>query len=101
VRTWEIRYSSSPITNANYSAATLVPLTYRTRDGSGTLLAATISGHTGGCKKIAWEGGQPGVWVDFDLPSAYKVAGTTTYFAIKEISAIGEHSGSSDDGGAD
>jgi hypothetical protein len=73
--TFEVRYSTSPITNANYASATVAEPEYRER---GTTNTFTLSDN--GWSKQAW--------TRFTIPDEIEAANNKIYFAIRDVSAI-------------
>jgi hypothetical protein len=78
--TWEIRYSTSPITNTSFDAATPI-----------AALSSGVPGYPGRVRKLVYDTGYPAVWTEFDLPSSLEIPGSTIYFAIKDVSKTGQH----------
>lgn len=87
--TWsafEIRYSTSPITNANWDSATKV---------SAELYAGTgYTGTTDNSIVRRSSDSYPNVYTRFKLPDAVESGYQTIYFAVKDVSATGSHVGS-------
>ncbi|KJR40836.1 S-layer homology region domain protein [Candidatus Magnetoovum chiemensis] len=82
--TFEARYSTSPITNENYNSATqITPLFYSGAESTGST-ANLIR------RPDSWS--RP-VWTRFTLPDAIETAYNRIYFAVKDVSAIGDHVG--------
>jgi len=82
---YEIRYSLSPITNANWSSATPVtPLEYAS--------AAYISHTSPYAFRSPTEYNHP-IWQRFVLPPELQTDGQKIYFAIKDVSVAGQHGG--------
>ncbi|WP_321391018.1 hypothetical protein [uncultured Desulfuromusa sp.] len=71
--TFEVRWSTSPITNANYSSATVAEPEYRERGSSNTF---TLS--DGGWSKQAW--------TQFEIPQSTVESVDKIYFAIRDVS---------------
>ncbi len=75
--TFEIKWSTSPITNANYDSATLIEPMFYTgteyTDGEGGAFR----------RSSAWE---RGAWTRFKLPDQIEMEASQIYFAIKDIS---------------
>jgi len=80
--TFQIKYSLTPFTNANYATngATITPLIYAASGGSGLV-----------GKFRSEDYGFPRYATKFTLPSNYTTAGATVYFAIKDVSVTGQH----------
>ncbi len=76
---FEIRYSTSPITNQNYASATpITPIFYR-------------AGNTNLVRKAnPW---RQIVWTRFKLPEQVEKKTNRIFFAIKDVSQKGEHRG--------
>lgn len=72
---FEIRWSTTPITNANYSSATIVDPEYYERG-----LTKTVELSDSGWSKSAW--------TRFELPDAVESAAETIYFAIRDVSSV-------------
>ena len=72
--TFEVRWSTSPITNANYASATIAEPEYRERGTSNTF---TLS--DSGWSKQAW--------TQFEIPQATADSADKIYFAIRDVSA--------------
>ncbi len=77
VGTYEIRYSNAPITNANFSSATLITPLY---NGSGGRIRRPNS-----WKHVAWTA--------FQLPATFQASNNHVYFALKDVSAIANGDG--------
>lgn len=80
--TFEVRWSNSPITNENYSSATLITPDYYggiSYSGTANLIRRTSSWATN-------------VWTRFSLPD--QTGNSKVYFAVKDISVSGGHAGS-------
>ncbi|QFR38967.1 hypothetical protein A9Q91_01905 [Candidatus Gracilibacteria bacterium 28_42_T64] len=82
--TFEIKWSTSPITNANYDSATLIEPMFYTGD------QYTDKGVGAIRRSDSWE---RGVWTRFELPDSVEIEGNKLYFAIKDISIIGTGAG--------
>ncbi|MGB5052698.1 MAG: LamG-like jellyroll fold domain-containing protein, partial [Caldilineaceae bacterium] len=76
--TFEIRYSVSPITNANYSSATLITPIYNL-NGTGRIN-----------RPNTWK--KP-TWTQFSLPSLVVQNNSKIYFAIKDVSSTASGDG--------
>ena len=84
--TYEIRYSTQPITNANWGGATpVLPKFYTGPQYESNPSDFAIR------KMDDWFGV---LWTAFDLPNGVETSGSTVYFAIKDISVIGTGGGS-------
>ncbi len=82
--TFEIRYATEPITNANYDSATLIePMYYSGPEHT--------DGRVGAIRRASSYG--IGVWTRFTLPDALESSHNTIYFAIKDISVAGAGAG--------
>ncbi|HEY4760515.1 MAG TPA: hypothetical protein VIH42_08040 [Thermoguttaceae bacterium] len=79
IGTYEIRYSASPITNANFSSATTITPLYHGYDGAGRIRRPDP------WKLLAW--------TRFQLPSSFQSANNRIYFAIKDVSATANGDG--------
>jgi hypothetical protein len=77
--TFVVKYSDSPITNANWdSAITIIPSYY----------AVDLTGSSGVRRASpSW----PEAWTRFHLPDSYEEPGDIVYIGIKDISRTGEH----------
>lgn len=85
--TFEIRYSSSPITNATWDVATKV---------SAELYAGTAyTGSTDTSMIRRTEGSKYQVYTKFKLSDDFEAANDSIYFAIKDVSVVGSHTGAS------
>jgi hypothetical protein len=82
--TFEVRYSSTPITNTNYTSATKVSPEYYT--------GINYTGADNGLirKPDSWN---TAVWTQFELPVDMVQAGNIIYFAIKDMSDSGNNVG--------
>lgn len=81
--TYQVRYSFSAITNANFSSATPVHIQADARFG--------VVANTNGIVKKHWPY-YAGIWAPFKLDPVDEssvTAGTTVYFAIKDVSQVG------------
>jgi hypothetical protein len=78
--TWEIRYATSPITNATFNSAAPIQA-----------LSNAVPGNPGRVRRLTYDDGYPAVWTTFDLPAELKAPGRTLYFAIKDVSQQGQH----------
>lgn len=83
--THQIKWSESPITNANFANATPVtPLFYGSSQRNGSTLPGTI--------RKMWPNGV-GYYTEFELPDSVEIKNKTIYFAIKNVSAQGANAG--------
>jgi hypothetical protein len=78
--TFEVRWSISPITNTNYSTATIVEPEYYEY---GTTNHIRLS--DGGWSKTAW--------TRFELPDSIETSNSKLYFAIRDVSSIANRDG--------
>jgi hypothetical protein len=79
--TWEIRYASAPITSATW--ATAIPVSVIGGQG--------VPGCPGCTRKQRMDAGFGSVVVNFDLPPHLEQPGARVFFAIKDVSQIGQH----------
>lgn len=77
--TFEVRYSTSPITNINYPQATVVEPEYWERGTSNTFR-----------RPNSWK--KP-AWTRFTIPNTIEQSATKIYFAIKDVSSTGNGDG--------
>ena len=83
--TYEVRWSTSPITNANYDQATpITPLFFGGTDFCGA-----------GGEKLVRRSNQwvRAAWTRFKLPDQTESANNRLYFAVKDVSVAGAHAG--------
>ena len=85
--TYQIRYSTSPITNENFSSAT--PITPELYTGS----EYTSAVGDGIIRRV--EGTIRPVYTRFELPDAIESSNNRIYFAVQDISVSGGNAGSS------
>ncbi len=83
--TFEARYSTRPITNKNYAAAT--PIKFTLYSGA----EYTGENHNLSFRRSNSWGSN--VWTRFKLPDNIETPGRHLYFAIKDISKTGQHIG--------
>jgi len=83
--TYEVRYSTSPITNSNYSSATVVNYVANSYGGTG------YAGNTNYMRKV--EDYSEIAFTRFTLPDAIESGYTRIYFAIKDVSSNGNNAG--------
>jgi hypothetical protein len=81
--TYEIRYSTSPITNANFTSATLI---------APELYATSVNAGLGGRIQRTTTDSKP-AWTQFAIPSGTVSANSKLYFAVKDVSATGSGDG--------
>lgn len=82
--TYEVRWSTSPITNENYSSATLITPEFY----GGTI----YTGSANLIRKVdSWT---TIVWTQFVLADEVELNNNKVYFAIKDVSVLGAHAGS-------
>lgn len=84
--TFEIRYSTSPITNNNWSSAT--PISAELFSG------ASYTGSTNRAIVRRVSDSSPIVYTKFKLPDDVEANNNVIYFAIKDVSVSGGHAGS-------
>jgi hypothetical protein len=77
--TFEVRWSTSPITNANYSSATVAEPEYYERGTSNTFTRQNT------WKTIAWD--------QFDLPAGTEASAQKIYWAVKDVSSVSNGDG--------
>jgi hypothetical protein len=83
--TFEIKWSTQPISNINYDSAILIePMFYSGNEYTDGRVGAIRRGSSYGV----------GVWTRFELPNSVEVEGDKIYFAIKDISIGGTGGGS-------
>jgi len=82
--TFEMRWSTSPITNANYETATLVEPEWFT----GPTVTSYINGFR---REDSWSAR---VWNQFELPAGTETNNDRIYFAIKDVSNSTGNAGS-------
>lgn len=83
--TFEIRWSTNPITNDNYDSATVVEPEW--------FSSPEYTSYSNGVRrKNSW---WPIIYTQFDLPTETEVNNDKIYFAIKDVSVSGENAGTS------
>ena len=81
--TFEIRWSTTPITNENYSSANIVSPEW--------FSGPTVTSFPNGLRRAdPW---WPRVWTQFDLPEGVEQSNSVIYFAIKDVSNIKANAG--------
>lgn len=83
--TFEARYSTRPISNANYAQAT--PIEFTLYSG------ARYTGENNNLSFRRSNSWKSNLWTRFKLPDELETAGSHLYFAIKDISRTGQHIG--------
>lgn len=81
--TFEIRWSTSPITNSNYNQAELVNPEW--------FSGPEHTSHTNGIRR--WDSWATYTWTQFELPDAVENSVSKIYFAIKDVSVAGGNAG--------
>jgi hypothetical protein len=81
--TFEIRWSTNPITNVNYNSATVVEPEWFT--------SPTHTSYPNGVRR--WDSWDVRVFTQFDLPNNVESNNSVIYFAIKDVSVAGGNGG--------
>lgn len=83
--TFEIRWSTAPITNDNFQHAKKIePLLYG---------GVTVAGAGGECLIRRANGWRSNIWTRFELPDEVVKNYVKVFFAVKDVSKLGEHIG--------